>query len=539
MNTNKTILLPIAVALFLSITVLGFVLKTQTKTKVKELFIMNKELQEENYYMAEFEFKMLGLSYYINKGDYYTGIKKLNQLHRQMKSRTGLVRMPEFKSKEEEMEFYLSLQNPLTGAFMDDSFPYCTFTGPTGNILEHLDALAAETGRPLKLKYPLNYLDEINTPEKLMAYFNDVSTVGWIASKFPQTTFHNARDVLSLIFENSVIEKHNLYHITPELKEAILQWFYDWQDPETGLWGPKSVKGKLMKRDLNNTASIMKSFVDRDGNNIYKEYPLRYKDELCNSFLDEAFKSVPGDDNPEEWHEWNLKIPKTIRSFTRYLWNGISGATKNSVKELIEFYITTTFEKFYIYEEGAFSYYPFAKHATIDGAGHFLIFREIGAFSGQIQRLLWGDPDKTIINLGVLEVPELKENDLGIITNPIEVNSLRIYQANADLNNLTSDVTAVFYPYRKSIPDIMDITPKLTHWLDTTDQSVGNWTSKDVVAKEIESFKIDEVPVYENGLPIETANQMLRSYRKLMIVGFDILQIPRYKITYLYSQGKL
>jgi hypothetical protein len=37
---------------------------------------------------------------------------------------------------------------------MDESYPYCTYTGPTGNVLLHIDALAEALGQPLKLKYP-------------------------------------------------------------------------------------------------------------------------------------------------------------------------------------------------------------------------------------------------------------------------------------------------------------------------------------------------------------------------------------------------
>jgi hypothetical protein len=233
----------------------------RTKTQISDLFRLNKELQEEGYYMAEFEFKMLGIAYYLDKGHYYTAFARINQLHNQLKTKEGLIKMPEFQNRAEELEFYLNLQNPDTGAFMNEAYPYCTYTGPTGNVLLHLDALATELGKPLKLKYPLKYLDEINTPEKMKAYLDDVSTVGWIASKFPQTTFHNARDVLSLFYEDNTVEKHSLYNVSPEIKQVLLQWFYDNQDPETGFWGPRSKSGKLMKKDVSNTISIMKAFV--------------------------------------------------------------------------------------------------------------------------------------------------------------------------------------------------------------------------------------------------------------------------------------
>src|SRR3989339_1495145 len=167
----------------------GMYIGIHTKTQVKELFHMNKELQEDGYYMAEFEFKMLGISYYLDKGNYVTALSRLNQLHNQLKTRKDLIKMPKFNDKEEEYQFYLSLQNPKTGAFMDDSYPYCTYTGPTGNVLIHLDELATQLGKPLKLKYPFKYLDEINTLEKMKAYLDDVATIGWITSKLPQTTF--------------------------------------------------------------------------------------------------------------------------------------------------------------------------------------------------------------------------------------------------------------------------------------------------------------------------------------------------------------
>lgn len=60
--------------------------------------------------------------------------------------------MPDFADKKEEMEFYLSLQNPKTGAFMDESYPILYYLEPTLNMVEHLELLAKETGRPLRLK---------------------------------------------------------------------------------------------------------------------------------------------------------------------------------------------------------------------------------------------------------------------------------------------------------------------------------------------------------------------------------------------------
>lgn len=515
----------------------GFYMVHRTKTQVKELFRMNKDLQENGYYMAEFEFKMLGIAYDLDKGHYYTSLKLINQLHQQLKTKAGLIKVPVFQNKAEELEFYLNLQNPNTGAFMDDSYPYCTYTGPTGNVLLHLESLAAETGQPLQLKYPLKYLDKINSPENMKAYLNDVSTVEWIGAKFPQTSFHFARDVLSLFYENNTVVKHGLYNVAPETKEALLQWFYDNQDPETGLWGPKSKNGKLMKKDTMNTVSIMKVFVDEQGNNVNERFPLRYKDALIQSIIAELDKPLPPDDEFDEWHEWNLEASKSIKVLTRYLWNDISDTSKEQAKGFFEYYISLKFAKFYVPAEGSFSYYPYGEHATLDGTSDFFLFNDIGALSGTKQAQLWGLPAKTITDLGIQKVNELKQNDLSLIASSKSVNSLRVFKSTPDYENLTSGVLAVIYPRKPLVLDVVDLTPRVKRWAESTDQSMGNWVSKEDILKDLSVIGIEAAPayIYGNDLPMEGFNEILKKNKRLVVIGYDILQVPCYKIVYEYD----
>ena len=47
---------------------------------------------------------------------------------------------------------------------------------------------------------------------------------------------------------------------------------------------------------------------------------------------------------------------------------------------------------------------PGAEHASLDGTGGF-IFNDIGAFSFEKQKKLWGDPFKNIKDLGQYKVP--------------------------------------------------------------------------------------------------------------------------------------
>ncbi len=536
MKRNKVILV-FGTLLVLVIAVSGFILMNRIQTKVRELFRLNKVLQEEGYYMADFEFKMLGFSYYLDKGKYDKALRSLSLYHEQLDKRANLIRIPEFKNKAEELEFYLNLQNPRTGAFMDDSFPYCTFNEPTENILMHIDALAQETGTPMHLKYPLKYLDSINTPEKLYPFLEDVSNVGWIGSKFPQTSYVFARSLLSYWNDEGVIGRNKLYSFSPEYKDALLKWFYNNQDSITGYWGPRSVKnGRLLKPDLTNTASVIKTFVDKDGNNIHQELPLRYGDKLIGSTLKLLSGPVPDDDDLVELHEWNLAMSKGLKMLLRYVWKDASEEDKKRAKEIIENFIRIRFDKYYVPEEGAFSYYPGAEHASLDGTGGF-IYNDIGAYSPDKQKTLWGGPSKNIIDLGEYKKTHISSEDFNLIAGYPEVNSLRIYLSIPDYNDLTQGVYAITYPSSTSVPEMMELVPGICKWLDNQSLSMGNWSSQEEIKGEYESLKIKMPVIFKESFPADSLNKILLQNHELKIIGFDLLQIPRYKICFT-EQGK-
>jgi hypothetical protein len=524
----------ISAVVLLILMVFGTSIALRTKTQVKDLFRMNKELQEQGYYVGDFEFKMMSVLYYLDKGEYYHGLSLLNKIHTQFESKEGLVKIPNFNSAEEKIEFYLNLQNPKTGAFIDDFYPYLVYNEVTENAINNLDALTKEAGQPLKLKYPLKYLDEINTAEKLKVFLDDVAYVSWISTKFPQTSYVFARSVLSYANSEGVMEERGLYKFSDEWKQALLQWFYDNQDPKTGFWGPRS-KGqdhKLLKKDLTNTASIIKAFVDKDGNNIYENRPLRYGSQMFKTALEVMAEPTPDITDLDQWHEWELKMGKGTFMITRYIWQYASEEYKSEAKKIIENLVRTNFAECYIPEEGAFSYYPHGEHATLDGSGFFSIFKDVGALSGEKQKKLWGEPEKTITDLGTQEVSVFNENSFNLIAQKEGVNSLRVYKATADYNNLLLGVSAIIYPNKSSILDIMDLTVKMKKWINATSQTTGNWTSKEEVKQELEAIQFEEAPVYEKEAAINNIDSILQKNGKVVIVGFDALQIPRYKIIF-------
>ncbi len=78
----------------------------------------------------------------------------------------------------------------------------------------------------------------------------------------------------------------------------------------------------------------------------------------------------------------------------------------------MEEFMKIRFENYYIENEGAFSLYPHADHADLDGTGEAIgMYKYLGVLSSEKQRILWGDPEENITDLGTYEVSELKEND--------------------------------------------------------------------------------------------------------------------------------
>lgn len=505
---------------------------------VTDLFRLNRECQQEGYYMADFEFKMLGFAYLFDRGRYLEALTGIRRLHEELKARKALVKIPVFEDKQQELEFYRSLQNPRTGAFMDDSFPLCTWDGPTGNVLAHLEALAQATGQPLRLKYRLKYLDEINTPEKLIAFLEDVSRVGWIASRFPQTSFHFARDLLDYATEDNVLERNQLYSFSAAWKQAMLQWFYNNQDPATGLWGPKSrYSGQLVRLDLHNSASIVKAFVDSEGNDIHPSFPLRYKPQLFATTLRVMSRPPPAAAELDAWHEWVLTMGRGTALLLRYLWKDASAEDRETARKLIAQYMRTRAEKCFIDSEGAFAYYPGSREATLDGTSSAIsTYFEVGAFSPDRQRVLWGGPEQTCVTLGEFALEAVAAENLAPLLNQPDLNSVRLYPGTPDPAGLATGAAGLFYPRATPVRDAVELAFRVRHWLERTPQSMGNWVSRQALSDRMLTTGIKPVPVSIGQIPLAQINSVLQQNGTATLIGFDVLQTPRWKITFHLPQ---
>ena len=528
---KKRMKLVILLTLFLVLGGLGFTIYYEvhkTMQTSREMFKLNSKRRAEGYYMAEFEFKMIGVLYLLDRGEYSRALSLFDKLHEQLKTGKGLVKVPEFKNKGEELDFYLNQQNPETGAFMDDAYPLCTYFPPTINVIEHMAQIADGLGQPLKLKYPLKFLEQLNSPAELKTYLDDLAGVGWFVSKMPKTPYVISHDLVGY----HLLEELNLYSFSEEWKNELIKWHWDAQDPETGYWGARlRSNGKLIDGgDLSVTPSILKLFMDREGKTLNENYPLRYKKQMFETTLRKFQEPLP--ESVSEQHAWSIDITKGVSILTVYLWDSLTEEQKVAAKKEIEKILEIVFSKFYIPEQGAFSLYAGEKKADLDGTGGFLgLMQKIGFFSTEKQQEMWGFPDKTIKDIGIIQTSDLKDNDFKPLYSMTQVNSYRFYRTVPGKTDYLSNVAAVFYPRKSQVPDVIEMTLALNRWLENTSQHMGNWTSKESIVDRMSSFSLSNDVIIQEKIPIETTREILHEKGKLVIIGFDRMQIPRFRIS--------
>ena len=518
-----------ALALFaaLALALGGFV--AWQASRVGAIFAANEKLKSEGYYLSAFEFELLSAMYFIDHGQYLRGLRRLDAIHDKYVNRQGLVKIPDFASPEERLEFYLDRQNPETGAFYPNGTdPLFAYVGVTANMINFIEVLSQNAGRPFALKYPLRFLDNISTPGDVTAMLDDVSRVGWIGARF-KPPFVSAIELNDLIGQD---EHLGIYGFTDEWKHAFYQWFYDNQNPDTGLWGARDrASGAMLGGgDVGDSGKIIKMFVDMEGNDLRPdEFPLRHVDRIFATSMDQLADPMP--DRPDEQHRWILDRDRGFRFLTRYLWPRLTAGDRQRAWALMEKFVRVRFERYFVVPDGAFSLYPDAGHADLDGTGEAIgMLDYTGALAPEKQVRLWGAPAETVVDLGRQAVPFLAQRDLDFIANQKAVNSLRFYRADPG-SDFAGYAAAILYPGETPVLDLVDLGGRLTHWLETTPQSMGNWVNRDATLAKLSDAGIAAAPVIgENTL--DAVDRLLKENGELFVVGFDTLQVPRFRIVF-------
>lgn len=497
---------------------------------VPQIMLRNGELKAQGYYMGEFEFKMLSVLQYLNEGRYVQAATALHRISREMKTTRGLVMLPAKATADAQLEALLALQDPVTGAFMDRRYPAFTYFAPTWNVVDVLSGLAKEAGRPLKLKYPLRFLDDIRTPEKLRAYLDSVLYLDerWVDMGKPP--YVGGASELAYF---DAFEDWGLYSFTDEWKAELRRWFTETQDPETGFWGARIGRPGAWRqdRDIGSTYHILHLFVDEEGRDRSQKYPLRNVPALLRTTLKLVGAPLPTD--PAEQHDWALwrsQGPKMILRF----WSHLSTAEKEEVRGVMRGQLGVLYKEFFRPEEGAFSLYTQAP-ADLDGLSSALGFLEVsGSLPGtREQHLLWGDELGAVRDGGERRVASWSEATL-----PAEagINSVRVYPAGfpkpgASLGE--QQPVHVFYPNGSEVLDLTDLRSRIARFLEKSPQIFGNWASRDWLRSTLQlDGGVPAVPVTNGAFALDRAAQAAPAVHTLYVEGYDVFQVPRLRIRY-------
>jgi len=528
----KRILLVLAVV----VAALAAASAVSTISSVPRLFKRNAELKVRGYYMGEFEFKLVALQYYLNEGSYIKAYTALRRIAKEMETTEGLLKMPEGAAPKEQMAFLLDRQDPTTGAFMDPRYPFFTYIAPTLNVVSALHDLAQQTGEPLKLKYPLRFLDQIRRPEQLRAYLHSLLYLDdrWAVKVGPGPYGPGVSELAYI----DVLERDGLYRFPDDWKDALRQWFYETQDPATGLWGFRvGNPGKWRQApSANSTFHVLHLVLDERGGNRSEKYPLRYAGPLARGLVTLLDKPIP--DAPAKQHDWSLNQSQGARMITR-LWGHLSESEREQARKAMQAYLTLRY-RFFRPADGGFSLYTSATRADVDGTGNGIsLLRATGSLPGTWERdRLWG---KAIAAVPAPVRAKVNRWEEATLPPAAQAQSLRVYK-NAPPTGDTYDdanLVQIIYPGNSLVLDVMDLRQRIAGFITASGQGFGNWVSKESLREPLDLLRREAraVPVSRDGLDLAQIGRDHPDVRRFYVIGYDCFQVPVFRAEFAGPGG--
>lgn len=505
--------------------VAGFAIYS-TISSVPQLFRRGAELKAQGYYMGEFEFKMVASQYYLNEGRYLDAYQTLRRITNEMATLRGLNKMPLKATPEEQMAFLLEQQDPVTGAFMDHRYPAFSYFAPTCNVVEALTKLSQEVGRPLKLKHPLRFLDQIKTSEQLRAYLDSLLFVGEMAAHFPGPGPYGPG--VSEIAGFDTLEKAGIYRFSESWKTELRRWINETQDPATGFWGARigNATKWRQKADINATFHVLKFVLAETGENQSSQYPLRYAGELAKGVLGMMSSAIP--EGESEQHDWGLTQYQGAKMLTKYLWPHLSASEKDEVRSKFRV-LLTQFNRLYRPDDGGFAYYTTLSKADVDGTGLAVgVLQVLGTMYGTWEReRLWGEVSETDLLATRVNVENWSQ---ATVLNAAELQSLRVYRDSLPSPRSYDDANLVriVYPPGSSGLDIMDVRQGFAKYLSSDGTAFGNWKSK-LSLKEAPlglEREVKRIQVTHGSIDLAEIRREYPASGRFFVVGYDIVQLP-------------
>lgn len=533
--TKKRFLIAMLAALCAVLLAIGLTVHS-TVDSVPRLFRRNAELKAQGYYMGEFEFKMLASQYHMNVGHYLRAVRTLRRIEAEMLDARNLKKMPANATPEEQMAFLLERQDPVTGAFMDHDYPAFSYFAPTCNVVEALMHLSKQTGRPLKLKYPLRFLDRIGTPQQLRAYLDSLLYLNSRVARFPGPGPYGPG--VSEIPSFDVLEEAGVHRFSEPWKEELRRWFYETQDPASGFWGARIGNAERwhQKKDINSTFHILKLVLADTGENRDAAFPLRFGDKLARGILDAM--DVPIPENTADQHDWGLVQYQGAKMLTQYLWPHLAEAERAEVRRKFRSMLAQNY-RLYRPADGGFAYYTTDARADVDGTGLATgVLKILGVLPGTWEReRLWGRVSEGDLAPNRVNVEHWEE---AALPDGSGIQSFRIYRDRLPSATAYDDdnLVRIVYPRGANGLDVMDLRQGLVRFLGADGATFGNWSTKDGIRDLPFGLErpIKTVPVKREVFELAEIARDHPGATRFYAVGYDIVQVPITVVEYARNE---
>jgi len=354
--------------------------------------------------------------------------KKANEIYLEIRQDLDNELPNSLKGSSKEMtKFLRELQNKDTGSFVEYPTIFSLEVERAKHILRHLKR------EGLKPKYPLKFLDKVNSGKKLKEYFHSLL---YDFSK-------NNEDELNLAITGlPTIKDLGFYKFSRDWEKAYYECLEMWQDPKTGYWGPWIKKGnKILKLpELSTTFHILRIYFNKKTLELNNpKYDLKHKNKLIQTTWDIKNKNYP-----YGWLEkrnWSTHHNFDVAEIFLYLFKEMNSKQKEDVRNLFHRFLKWDLDN--LQSNGGFiGYKPELKETNMMQTNFaILVLRGIGCYSPLYREAIWKD----------VKLP---------------INSYRIYDGKIPKNEFdTSNLKAIVYT-KKTTLDPLDTRNKIhKFWL--------------------------------------------------------------------------
>lgn len=236
----------------------------------------------------------------------------------------------------------------------------------------------------LKPKYPLRFMDKVNTGRKLKQYFMSLLLDTRIS--------HDDELNLGFVTLKSFYDK-KLHPFSKDWLSTYYSCIDTWQDSRTGYWGPQIKKANITKKlpELSITFHILEFFYNPETLDlINKKYSPKYKKKII-----ETTWNIRNKNYGYGWLEggkWSTHHNFDVAYIFVLLFDEMNLKEKNRVRKLFNQFLVWTLDKCQQKNGGFIGVKPETREANyFETRRAISLLEKIGYFDKIIRKRIWGD----------------------------------------------------------------------------------------------------------------------------------------------------